>query len=254
VSVPSKSRTYRFPKSRSKNFKPALKLAKGLPGYKKVESLYEVTFGPTDAASDDLWELLKLSARWKGAAFLFDDEEVEQEAWEKSFQDASSEEPEKAEEAEKDEPKAEKPKESKKDDSKAEKPKKDEPKAEKAKEAKKDEPKAEKAKESKKDEPKAEKAKEAKKDEPKAEKAKESKKDEPKAEKAKDAKKDDSEADKAKDSKKDDSKSDKDEKKSTYKPKVVQINPAPKPDNSGCGKKAAVLMIAAMGILNYLFG
>lgn len=90
VSVPE-SRSFRFPKSRSKYLDDAVKLAKTLPGFEKSKKHYKVTFSKTDSGSDDLWELLKIASRWKGAVFLFDGKEVDQEVWESSFQRTSEE-------------------------------------------------------------------------------------------------------------------------------------------------------------------
>ena len=74
-----------------------------------------------------VWELLKIASRWKGAVFLFDGKEVDQEVWESSFQQNSGEsgdEGEKAALAEKPEKAEEPPKvEEKKPEKAEEKPK-----------------------------------------------------------------------------------------------------------------------------------
>ena len=228
VSVPE-SRSFRFPKSRSKYLDDAVKLAKTLPGFEKTKKHYKVTFSKTDSGSDDLWELLKIASRWKGAVFLFDGKEVDQEAWESSFHQAAAdsgdegekaaviEAPEKAEEAKpaaKEPPKAEEPKPEVEEPAKAaeKKPEPQEP------------PKVEEKKPEPKEPPKVEEKKSEPKEPPKVEEKKPEPKESPKAE----------------------------EKKPASKPVTVQINPAPKPeDNSGCGKSAAVLMIAALGLLQF---
>jgi hypothetical protein len=252
------SRTYRFPKSRSKYFKDALKLAKGLPGYAKVKGHHHVTYGPTDAATDDLWELIKTSSHWKGAAFLIDDKEVEQDVWEKSFQDASGAEApgteeETTEQAVDDKPEAKKPEKAVEAEPEAKKPEKAveaEPEAKKPEKAVEAEPEAKKPEKAVEAEPEAKKPEKAKEAEPEAKEPEKAKEAEPEAkepEKAKEAEPEAKKPEKAKEAEPEA------KKPVPSKPKVVQINPAPKPDNnSGCGKKAAVLMIAAMmGILSF---
>ena len=225
MSVPE-SRSFRFPKSRSKYLDDAVKLAKTLPGFEKSKKHYKVTFGKTDSGSDDLWELLKIASRWKGAVFLFDGKEVEQEVWESSFHQVTAESGAEGAAAVAEEPEmaAEPPRvEEKKPETAAEPPKVEEKKPEKAEEPPKvEEKKPEKAAEPPKvEEKKPEKAEEPPKvEEKKAEKAEEP----PKTE----------------------------EKKPASKPVSVQINPAPKPeDNSGCGKSAAMFAIAALGLLQF---
>ena len=145
VSVPE-SRSFRFPKSRSKYLDDAVKLAKTLPGFEKTKKHYKVTFSKTDSGSDDLWELLKIASRWKGAVFLFDGKEVDQEAWESSFHQTSVESGENTAVAEKpDEP----PKTEEKKPEKAVEPPKVEEKPEKAAEP----PKVEEKKQEKAEEP-----------------------------------------------------------------------------------------------------
>ena len=222
MSVPE-SRSFRFPKSRSKYLDDAVKLAKTLPGFEKSKKHYKVTFGKTDSGSDDLWELLKIASRWKGAVFLFDGKEVDQEVWESSFRQTSVESGDAGETAAVVEtavapPKAEEPPKTEEKPEKVEEPPKvEEKKPEEALEPPKaEEKKPEKAPES----PKAEEKKTEKAPEP------------PKAEEKEPVKAE--------------------EKKPAAKPVSVQINPAPKPkENSGCGKSAAMVAIAALGLLQF---
>lgn len=92
VSVPE-SRSFSFPKSRSKYLSDAVKIAKTLPGFEKSKKHYKVTFGKGDTAPEGLWELLKIAGHWKGSVYLIDGKTVDQEAWEKAFRDEVAEEP-----------------------------------------------------------------------------------------------------------------------------------------------------------------
>lgn len=89
VSVPE-SRSFSFPKSRSKYLPDAVKIAKTLPGFEKSKKHYKVTFGKGDTAPEGLWELLKIAGHWKGSVYLIDGKAVDQEAWEKAFRDEAT--------------------------------------------------------------------------------------------------------------------------------------------------------------------
>ena len=232
VSVPE-SRSFRFPKSRSKYLDDAVKLAKTLPGFEKSKKHYKVTFSKTDSGSDDLWELLKIASRWKGAVFLFDGKEVDQDVWESSFQQRSVESGDQGEKA----AVAEKPEKSEQPPKVEAPPVVVEETPEKAPET----PKVEEKKPEKAPEPPTV-------EEKKPEKAPEP----PKAEEKEPVKAEEPPAAQEKEPVKAEEPPKTEEKKPAAKPVSVQINPAPKPqENSGCGKSAAMFAIAALGLLQF---
>ncbi len=81
------SNRYRFPKSRSKNFKKALGLAQALQGFEELDGFYWVEPTVEEISGKKFQKLVSYSKNWKDAGFFVGDTEIDEADWPKSAEE-----------------------------------------------------------------------------------------------------------------------------------------------------------------------
>lgn len=76
--------SYRFPKSRSKRLPKAVKLARSLSGFEENSEEFLVRPTAEEVGGEAFTELVKISGKWKGAAFLIGEAEVSEEEFQQA--------------------------------------------------------------------------------------------------------------------------------------------------------------------------